>query len=489
MTKFAWILSGFLVASGGVLHAFTQSQLAAIDGRPVPTEMVALLRARGPEGLEQALHVYDGLGTEHARLQQQLDQLNAAGAEGKKEPIAAAEKQIANIDAQMKAWQEAIEQIGGQRSCTVSRLYWYTDLAQAKAAAERTGRPILSLRMLGKLTDEYSCANSRFFRTSLYSNKGISDFLRANYILHWQSVRPVPRVTIDFGDGRKLERTLTGNSAHYVLASDGTPLDVLPGLYSPLAFRQWLWDLRDLQLKYASMSAAERPAGLRKFHARRNDELLQRWDLDLQRLGEQRTEIVSMRITSALTSARLAGQQVPADPAPKAVKAAARAVGKTAAEAPVLRFAKLGGTWMERGMDDELWQAISNLLRPDVKLDEASVAVVRREFPAAVAMRVSTSKMKQEDPVLRMVRTFEDSMSLDTVRNEYLLHRRIHELLANSESGTMDFDMLNEWVYTELFLTPSKDPWLGLAPSDVYTALDGDGRVEPARQAARSHGG
>ena len=96
--------------------------------------------------------------------------------------------------------------------------------------------------MLGKLTDEYSCANSRFFRTALYSNKDISEFLRTNFVLHWQSVRPVPRVTIDFGDGRKLERTLTGNSAHYVLASDGTPLDVLPGLYSPLAFRQWLWD-------------------------------------------------------------------------------------------------------------------------------------------------------------------------------------------------------------------------------------------------------
>jgi hypothetical protein len=53
----------------------------------------------------------------------------------------------------------------------------------------------------------------------------------------------------------------------------------------------------------------------------------------------------------------------------------------------------------------------------------------------------------------------------------------------------MNFDSLNEWVYAELFLTPSKDPWLGLAPSDVYTALDGNGRVEPVRQAASPHGG
>jgi hypothetical protein len=274
------------------------------------------------------------------------------------------------------------------------------------------------------------------------------------------------------------------------LAADGTPLDVLPGLYSPLAFRQWLWDLRTFQLDYAKLAANDRSARLRKFHSGRRDELLRRWDADIQRLGEMRTELFSTRLTSSLASARLAGQQVPAGPAPKAVRAAARAVGKTAAEQPVMRFANLGGTWMERGMDDELWKAIADLHHEDVRLDESSIALMRQEFPrAAVAGQLSESKRRVEDPMLRMVRTFEESMSLDTVRNEYLLHRRVHERLAESESGTMDFDVLNEWVYAELFLTPSKDPWLGLAPPDIYTALDGDGRIEPAMQAAGPHGG
>jgi hypothetical protein len=137
-------------------------------------------------------------------------------------------------------------------------------------------------------------------------------------------------------------------------------------------------------------------------------------------------------------------------------------------------------------MDDELWDAIANLHREEVKLDEASVAVVRREFPnAAVAGQLSESKRQQEDPVLRMVRAFESSMALDTVRNEYLLHRRIHEQFAGSAATTADVDALNEWVYAELFLTPSSDPWLGLAPRDVYTALEGDGRIEPAATLAR----
>jgi hypothetical protein len=34
---------------------------------------------------------------------------------------------------------------------------------------------------------------------------------------------------------------------------------------------------------------------------------------------------------------------------------------------------------------------------------------------------------------------------------------------------------LNQKVYTELFLMPASDPWLGLNPRDVYCALDRDG--------------
>jgi hypothetical protein len=319
----------------------------------------------------------------------------------------------------------------------------------------------------------------------------VSQFLRDNYVLHWQSVRPVPRVTIDFGDGRKLERTLTGNSAHYVLSSDGTPLDVLPGLYSPLAFLQWAWDVRHFQLQYNAAGVGERAGMLQAFHAAKKDAVLARWDFDIQRLGDPRAELVSTRITSALDAARLAGEAAPAEgPKPKAVAAAQRAGAKTAAEAPILRFANLGGTWMERGMDDELWQAIADLNREDVKLDESSVAVMRQEFPAAqAAARVAVYKSIQEDPILRMVRTFENSISLDTVRNEYLLHRRIHEAFVDGQPETANVDSLNEWVYAELFLTPSSDPWLGLAPPDVYTALEGDGLRDGSFEASESAGG
>jgi hypothetical protein len=131
---------------------------------------------------------------------------------------------------------EVIDQVGAQKYCTSSRLYWYTELASAQAEARKSGKPILSLRMLGKLTDDLSCANSRFFRTMLYANTEISSYLRDHFVMHWESVRPVPKVTVDFGDGRKLQCTLGGNSVHYILAPDGRPIDALPGLFGPSVF-------------------------------------------------------------------------------------------------------------------------------------------------------------------------------------------------------------------------------------------------------------
>ena len=129
-----------------------------------------------------------------------------------------------------------IDAAAHQKDAAWSGLYWYTSLPDALAAARREGKPVLSLRLLGRLDEELSCANSRFFRTALYANAAVSDELRKNWILHWESVRPAPKITIDFGDGRVLNRTVTGNSLHYVLNADGRAMDVLPGLWGPEDF-------------------------------------------------------------------------------------------------------------------------------------------------------------------------------------------------------------------------------------------------------------
>jgi len=406
------------------------------------------LRAMGPRGLQAALNKFDV-------LQAELDNLTAAG-------------QGAALRTGLDLCREAVDQIAGQRHATTSRLFWYTDLEKAKEAAAESEKPILSLRLLGKLTDEYSCANSRFFRTALYANQEIGDLLRERFVLHWQTVRPVPKVTIDFGDGRKLERTVCGNSAHYILSTDGRPLDVLPGLYGPKWFHGWLKNSDGMYRHFKDVAKDHRHRYLALVHAQRFTNTGMRLSSDLHKLG--RLDVLEKLRLFAF------GNKANASQLPKAWEAEPVVqVTKAGLETPVLRLFRFGGKKIEKSIDEELWNDIASLHREGSRLDGASVELMRREYPTAwEAQPVAMAKAVVERPILRIVRNFEDSIALDSVRNDYLLHRRIHVWFARGDA-TDDFDALNERVYAELFLTPSSDPWLGLVPTDSYTALENSG--------------
>src|SRR5712692_6142610 len=86
-----------------------------------------------------------------------------------------------------RRWCAAVDAVAAQRDASASGLYWHTDLGRAKQEARSTGKPILSLRLLGRLDEEMSCANSRFFRVALYANREIAAILRDRYVLHWKS--------------------------------------------------------------------------------------------------------------------------------------------------------------------------------------------------------------------------------------------------------------------------------------------------------------
>src|SRR5262245_772830 len=81
--------------------------------------------------------------------------LRAAGAPAV-EAVLAAQREN---PAPERRFREVLDQVCAQRDCAASHLFWYTDLGQAKAEARRTGRPILTLRLLGRLDEDLSCAN------------------------------------------------------------------------------------------------------------------------------------------------------------------------------------------------------------------------------------------------------------------------------------------------------------------------------------------
>lgn len=341
--------------------------------------------------------------------------------------------------AQRPRFQRAFDTVCGQYDCAASGLYWHTDLERARAEAQRSGRPILSLRLLGRLDEDRSCANSRFFRTVLYPDPAIARTLRDSFVLHWSSERPVPALHIDFGDGRTLEGTITGNSVHYVLDAKGRLVDALPGLYGPGLFLNRLTAAALQARRTADASDQDFVLARQHFHR------LQALQLEL--------ELTSYRLAAEPADAQGDDSQ---QPYPTALQGAARAGMKSVIEEPVLRALSPVAEIRETQ-----WRKIAEQMPEGWQLSEASRRFLLRKHAAA-------------DPQLgaRTLAAFEASLALDTVRNEYQLHAEIHRWLAEAETLEPGFESFNARVYAELFLTPAEDPWLGLVSPDTYLALD-----------------
>jgi hypothetical protein len=370
--------------------------------------------------------------------------------------IAAHDRQLQPGQLPSPELRASLDAICQQRDCHASRLYWYTDLAEAKAAAQQSGKPILSLRLLGNLDEELSCANSRFFRLALYANQTVGQQLRDRFILHWHSERPVPKVTIDFGDGRKLERTVTGNSVHYILDTQGRPIEAIPGLYGPQAFAAQLTQAETFFKAFQQMPAAQQPAALRQYHYDRFAQLQQQWS--------QALTTVAMKDTPALLA--LPAQPPTRSAAPSAAIAGRLAMTKSVVELPLVQLTTPLGEnrqTLTQITDAAAWQVLADRDQSRSKLDANSLALM--------AQKVSPNT---SPPLAIVASQFERSMALDTVRNEYLLHSQLHQWFSEQETMA-SLEQLNRRVYTSLFLTPASDPWLGLRPGDAFAAIEGDG--------------
>jgi len=196
-------------------------------------------------------------------------------------------------------------------------------------------------------------AKQPIFR-SLCTPKGHQWIFCASLCPHWQSFGRYRR-NDRFGEGRKLERTRTGNSAHYVLQATGRR-SCAPGLYSSAGVPASGYGTCDFPVGLRDCPATTTGQAARISFSPVVMNLVRRWDTDIQQLGEMRTERFSTRLVSSLAECALAGHRFLLTSA-ETVKAAAQAVVKRG-RATVMRFAHLVCTWMERGMDDELWKAM-----------------------------------------------------------------------------------------------------------------------------------
>jgi hypothetical protein len=379
-------------------------------GQLVAEGDITALRALGPAGLEAVLSVSEG---------------KLAGAAG--------------VNA---SWERLIDRVAAQKDARYSRLFWHTDLELAKAAAAVSGKPILSLHLLGDLREDYSCANSRLFRAILYPDASVGAALRDDFILHWWSSLQVPRITVEYGDGRRLQATVTGNSIHYVLDAQGRPLDAIPGLMSPRRFLEQLQWARQLHQGLREATPFQRATAVSMAHGFRIAEI------DSRHQG-------------------LAGTRLPAAPAvaeaTRALAAERLTMSKSAMPTETAAIEELGMPAPE----------------PNSPADRRRLALLTAQEAAGLIItspvvdRHLASSTAAESITMSLVA----SVAGDTAISYYDLLPRTSAWFADNSAGD-DLQALNRRISTEVFLTPHDDPWMGIDPGLAYLALPDNGLVE-----------
>jgi hypothetical protein len=426
ITFAVFVLSGTLYADLETNIPLAERAVNGSEGESA--EAIRKLRASGPEGLATMFKVYSA----------EIAAFRKNGAETEK-------------------WRKiavAIDAVAMQKDAYASGLYWYTDLNEAKKAAADAGKPILTLRLLGNLNEEFSCANSRLFRSLLYANAEVSKYLRENYVRHWKPVRPAPRITIDFGDGRKIERTITGNSIHYVLDDDGRIIEAIPGLYSPTAFMIYLTQAKQVNDAIDGKDARQQDLALMRYRKLSYDRLKNGRDAALKELkiDLSNNNANSLDVLPAYGAAPVATAKM-----------------MVTDEISLLRVYDVFMQYADR-VDFGEWQKLADRYSPMTNLDDATTAFVRRQTSKTGLTPTEFDKM------FAKLRSF---VGLDTTRNDFLYHTQLYSKLnievAGNRDRPVDLETFNSWVYAELFKTPDSDKWLGLYSTDVYTALDGNG--------------
>jgi hypothetical protein len=300
---------------------------------------------------------------------------------------------------------------GAALAQTGGGLFWYTDLDAAKAAARVAGKPILSLRLPGRLDE--SSGDARFFRTVLYQNREIHRILRDSYVLHWSSARPV-------------SHTLANNSIHYILDSRGRLLEPLPGLYGPALFQSALEEGVRAQTNTA---------------AHLDDEQFASWTV-----GRRKSEL-DLRTAAFERDLKAAYPEAGADPAGHLHVKVFKAAPGTLAEWLHPGDLSGGGDEVPLEVNDDQLHRLAELRRPQIHLDSASRASLLHEQGV-------TDPRKAE----QMVDGLESDLAYDEVIHQYRVGPAILNALnlPRVREG-FELETFNDWVFTKIFTASLAD--------------------------------
>ena len=154
-----------------------------------------------------------------------------------------------------------------------SELVWYKSLARARSEAERSGKPIFWVHMLGQI-DGNTCGAASALRAVSLAKDPVYSILKDDFVVGYKNIdgKNFAGIPHQHGPDENVGDTTNGAGAHnlqlLVLAPDGTVLTCLPGYWSgpdlafELAFAKDLYKL----WKDADLTVDEKRARYSSLH-------------------------------------------------------------------------------------------------------------------------------------------------------------------------------------------------------------------------------
>jgi hypothetical protein len=266
----------------------------------------------------------------------------------------------------------------------------------------------------------------------LLSDKETADWLQQNFVLSWENVREPAKVTIDFGGGKVLNRTLAGNTAFYLTTSDGTVVDVFPGVYTPADFRRVLEPAMETVQTAEALKGRDRENAIREAHIAA---FYKAFTTESARISTSK-----MRVESPLLDALAAAGPV----APPSIETTA---SKSVVEAPILRgMGSLSAKALDPANTLDFEGFASRLV--DISKEPLSTQEVRKRFAL-------DPKLSEEERQARI-------LQLDSQTNVRAVRPAVHLMFRDALKGNKTPQDLTRIVYGQLLHIDIDDPYLGL---------------------------
>lgn len=287
----------------------------------------------------------------------------------------------------------------------------------------------------------------------LFSHRDLAEWMGATFECAWESVRDVPKVTVDFGGGNVVRRTLHGNVVTWVTDADGRAIEALGGLYEPAAYRA--------RLEQAAMFAAllreqetdaARDAAFADWHGRQAERLAAgAAALVVERTIDPAYALAKFRVEDMFKHV-IAEPRPPQVPETSILRIAGvpemRSASKLRAEGPTERA--LAGDNGDGGA------------KPEKAIADVGAAKTLAEGSAGVLRAPLLDRPRPTGEILEApgVRADRGLLAQDTAAGETIHRPAIHALLARS--GRVPYATLSRAVYRDVLHLDLDDPWLGL---------------------------